>query len=289
MRGALLVGAFCSLVACPLVHTELSPLQYIENGRPRGFDEVPYLVSIHDTSDAYCSGVLLSDTWVLSTQFCLQTSAENDTVTAISKSNVSKVRVYASGGASYENIPVKRVVPRYSALIGEQKLSNILLIELEHKVNQTQTSLFATIGNSNLMAQEMLEATGLSDEELFSSLTVTVQEPDTCRLLHWREIEIRDSPMICGTVDMSQSTGDGDSGGPLYRRKSNGQTSVYGLIAGISLLNEEYYTFVNLQYHLSWISRTTGIPKGTLLSKSAKLKGNPSLGIMLLLVFLWFH
>ncbi|KAK9766640.1 hypothetical protein K7432_004154 [Basidiobolus ranarum] len=66
----------------------INPLELITNGMQRAYEDIPYLVTVHKLESGYCSGVSISESWVLTTQYCLQTSAEDDSLTAIDSSKM---------------------------------------------------------------------------------------------------------------------------------------------------------------------------------------------------------
>ncbi|KAK9766641.1 hypothetical protein K7432_004155 [Basidiobolus ranarum] len=65
--------------------------------------------------------------------------------------------------------------------------------------------------------------------------------------------------MIYGKFEPGQNVSAGDPGGPLYQRQNDNQAKVYGLITGDSSHDPNFYSFVNLEYHINWIAHTTGI------------------------------
>ncbi|KAK9766638.1 Serine protease 27 [Basidiobolus ranarum] len=294
MKGMLWMISIFSLVIHASTAGNITPLEFIENGNPRTYNEVPYLATVYELKSGLCSGILISESWVLTTQYCLQTSVEDTSLKGLYSTKLWRVEV----GRDILQIPyeedifeVKRFIPRYSSLISTQKLSNIVLIELVGKVNTTRVPKFASIGHTDLQVGDQLEATGVGNPEdsddatNFTSISVTIQEPSACRLLHWREIELKDSPLLCGKFKAGQTVNAGDPGGPLYQRLNDNQAKVYGLITGDSSHDPNFFSFVNLEYHINWIAHTTGISKETLrLSSSHRFTVNYTFVFMILLI-----
>ncbi|XP_031433846.1 chymotrypsin-like elastase family member 2A [Clupea harengus] len=228
---------FASAYGCgrPAIEPEMTRVVNGEDARPNSW---PWQISLQYERNGYrhtCGGSLVASNWVMTAAHCIDESLTYQVV--VGKHNLQQAEDSAKAIR-----PVKIIVHRHYNPVLLSIGNDIAMIKLsEHVQMSDEVQLACLPAPGTLLPHNypcyitgwgVLSTGGPSSDTLQQAL-MPVVEYDVCKQNDWWGVSIRRS-MVCAGGDGVVGGCNGDSGGPLNCKNSDGVWEVHGIASFVS-------------------------------------------------------
>ncbi|XP_047737890.1 transmembrane protease serine 9 [Hyalella azteca] len=264
------------IVLCIAVATSAAPqtrgsfsrgLSRIIGGEDAAPGDIPYIVSFQDISFGYnfhfCGGTIYSASWVITAGQCLEGADFNNP--SYLQVVAGESRLSQSEGTE-QTIILKKII-QHEEYDHFTYLNDIALLQLSVPFEMNSMVQALPIADSGEVASgDCLTGgwgtttEGGSASSILQSVTLPIVTQEDCRSFYGAE-EIFDTMMCAGDVAGGKSFCQGDNGGPLICKRSDGTNYLAGIASWLYGCARENYpgVFTDVSYYVDWINRNTRI------------------------------